>query len=29
MRDIAERKRLVLEDGITAVIGRPVAYAAW
>ena len=25
MRDIAERKRLVLEDGIAAVIGRPVA----
>ncbi len=25
MRDIAERKRRVLEDGIAAVIGRPVA----
>jgi DNA polymerase-3 subunit gamma/tau len=25
MRDIAERKRLVLEDGIAAVAGRPVA----
>ena len=25
MRDIAERKRLVLEDGIAAVVGRPVA----
>ena len=25
MRDIAERKRLVLEDGIAAVMGRPVA----
>ena len=25
MRDIAERKRRVLEDGIAAVVGRPVA----
>ena len=25
MRDIAERKRLILEDGIAAVLGRPVA----
>jgi DNA polymerase-3 subunit gamma/tau len=25
MRDIAERKRRILEDGITAVVGRPVA----
>ncbi len=25
MRDIAERKRRVLEDGITSVVGRPVA----
>lgn len=25
MRDIAERKRLVLEDGIASVIGSPVA----
>jgi DNA polymerase-3 subunit gamma/tau len=24
MRDIAERKRLVLEDGIAAIVGRPV-----
>jgi hypothetical protein len=25
MRDIADRKRRVLEEGITSVIGRPVA----
>jgi len=25
MRDIAERKRLILEDGIASVVGRPVA----
>ena len=25
MRDIAERKRRILEDGIAAVVGRPVA----
>jgi DNA polymerase III subunit gamma/tau len=25
MRDIAERKRLILEDGIAAIVGRPVA----
>jgi len=25
MRDIADRKRLILEDGIAAVLGRPVA----
>jgi hypothetical protein len=25
LRDIAERKRAVLEDGIAAVLGRPVA----
>jgi hypothetical protein len=25
LRDIAERKRLILEDGIASVVGRPVA----